>query len=75
MEKVPFIDQTGLYALEESVLAANQRGIQVLFTGLQEQPEHMLRRIKLIPNLIAEHHLFGNFSACIAWLAREPVPE
>ena len=75
MEKVPFIDQTGLYALEESVLAANQRGIQVLFTGLQEQPEHMLRRIKLIPNLIAEHHLFGNFSACIAWLASEQVPD
>jgi sulfate permease, SulP family len=71
MEKVPFIDQTGLYALEESILTLEQRKIEVLFTCLQEQPEDMLRRIRLIPELINEQHLFKSFGECIRWLARE----
>ncbi|MGB8195018.1 MAG: SulP family inorganic anion transporter [Chitinophagaceae bacterium] len=70
MERVPFIDQTGLYALEESILSLEQKGINVLFTGLQKQPEDMLRRIKLIPDLINEQHLFRSFEDCITWLAK-----
>jgi len=74
MEKVPFIDQTGLYALEESVLALEQKGIEVLLTGLQEQPEARLRRINLIPDLVSEEHLFKTFDESIQWLAsREKV--
>ncbi|HEX6335193.1 MAG TPA: SulP family inorganic anion transporter [Flavisolibacter sp.] len=68
MEKVPFIDQTGLYALEESILSLEQKGIEVLFSGLEGQPEDMMRRIKLIPDLISEKHLFNNFEDCINWL-------
>ena len=69
MEKVPFIDQTGLYALEESILALEQKGIQVILTGLQQQPEAMLKRIKLIPDLVAEEHLFNTFDESINWMA------
>jgi SulP family sulfate permease len=69
MEKVPFIDQSGLYALEEAVLALEQRGIEVVFTGLQKQPAYMLRRIKLIPELISENNLFTNFMDTMNWLA------
>jgi SulP family sulfate permease len=68
MEKVPFFDQTGLYALEDAVLTLEQKGIHVLFTGLQKQPEAMLRRIKLIPELISQEHLFADFQECINWL-------
>lgn len=68
MEKVPFIDQTGLYALEDAVLTLERKGINVLFTGLQQQPEAMLRRIRLIPDLIEQHHLFPDFASSIRWL-------
>jgi sulfate permease, SulP family len=68
MEKVPFFDQTGLYALEESVLTLERKGINVLLTGLQKQPEDMLRAIKIIPDLISEDHIFENFSKCADWL-------
>lgn len=68
MEKVPFIDQTGFYALEESILDLERKGVNVLFTGLQKQPEDMMRSIKIIPDLIAEDHLFKTFNDSIEWL-------
>ncbi|HET9746028.1 MAG TPA: SulP family inorganic anion transporter, partial [Chitinophagaceae bacterium] len=68
MEKVPFIDQSGLYALEEAILSLEQRNIQVMITGLQTQPEDRLRRIRIIPDLIPENNLFGTFKDAIKWL-------
>ena len=73
MEKVPFIDQTGLYALEESIVSLEKKGIHVLLTGLQEQPEKMLRRINIIPRQISEEHLFTNFSDSLRWLVKNEV--
>ncbi|MDQ6843321.1 MAG: SulP family inorganic anion transporter, partial [Bacteroidota bacterium] len=40
MDKVPFIDQSGLYALEDAILSLESRKINVLITGLQEQPNY-----------------------------------
>lgn len=68
MGKVPFMDQTGLYALEDAILSLEQRGIQVLFTGLQPQPKNMLERINLIPSLIPNENIFKTFGDCIGWL-------
>ena len=68
MEKVPFIDQTGLYALEESVLALEQKGIEVILAGLQIQPEDQLRRIQLIPDLVSNQHIFPDFESSVQWL-------
>jgi sulfate permease, SulP family len=75
MEKVPFIDQSGLYALEEAILALEQRKIQVLFTGLQTQPEDRLRRIRIIPALISEDNLFRTFNDSIQWLVKNKKHE
>ena len=61
MENVPYIDQSGMYALEDAVLELEKRGIEVFLTGILKQPEDMLRRIKLIPNLIEEECLFKDF--------------
>jgi len=61
MENVPYIDQSGMYAIEDAVLDLESRGIDVFITGIQTQPEDMLRRIKLIPDVIEEECLFKNF--------------
>lgn len=71
MDKVPFIDQTGLYALEESVLTLEQKGINILITGLQKQPEDMLRAIRVIPDLVTDKNIFRKFHHCIKWLLEE----
>ena len=71
MKRVPHIDQTGLYALEDVVMDLEKRGIAVVMTGLKQQHLRMLRRINLIPGLIPEHYLFKTFKGCINWLNRE----
>ncbi|HIJ51335.1 MAG TPA: sodium-independent anion transporter, partial [Nitrospinae bacterium] len=71
MKKVPHIDQTGLYAMEEVVTALEARGIAVIMTGLREQPKLMLKRINIIPGLIPEQFLFSTFEKCIEWLDEE----
>jgi SulP family sulfate permease len=68
MEKVPFIDQTGLYALEDAILSLEQREIHVLFTGLQSQPKIRMERINLIPGLVEKDNIFKTFTECIDWL-------
>lgn len=71
MKKVPHIDQTGLYALEEVIQELEKRNITVVMTGLQEQPLRMLRRINIVPGLIPEQHLFPTFEDCMKWLEEE----
>ena len=61
MENVPYIDQSGMYAIEDAVLEIEKRGIEVFIAGIQKQPENMLRRIKLIPEVIEEESLFKDF--------------
>jgi sulfate permease, SulP family len=71
MKKVPSIDQTGLYAMEEVITALEARGIAVIMAGLQEQPQIMLKKINIIPGLIPEQYLFPTFEKCIEWLDEE----
>jgi SulP family sulfate permease len=68
MPNVPYIDQSGLYMIEDAVIALKKKGIIVLMTGIQEQPKDMLSNVGLIPNLIPEVHLFEDFPQCITAL-------
>ena len=71
MKRVPHIDQTGLYALEEVIMSLEKRGIATVMTGLKKQHMRMLRRINIIPGLIPEKYLFKTFDDCIEWLDQE----
>ena len=71
MKRVPHIDQTGLYALEEVIMDLEKRGIAAMMTGLKKQHVRMLRRINIIPGLIPEKYLFKTFNNCIEWLDQE----
>ncbi|MBR9846520.1 MAG: SulP family inorganic anion transporter [Algicola sp.] len=68
MDRVPYIDQSGLYALENAVLELEQRGIQVLLTALQEQPKDKLVSIDIVPDLISEAHIFDEINAAFDYL-------
>ncbi|MDP5231355.1 MAG: SulP family inorganic anion transporter [Cellulophaga sp.] len=58
MDRVPYIDQSGLYALENAVMDLHTRGIKVILTAVQEQPYDMLKSIDIVPDLIPEENLF-----------------
>ena len=74
MERVPYMDQSGLYAMEEAILSMEQRGINVLFTGLQIQPRDLFERILLIPDLVSEDDIFPDFETCVNWLQNKNLP-
>ena len=65
MKKVPYIDQSGMYAIEDALMALRGKNILVLMTEIQEQPKDMLKRIGIVPNWISEQHLYSDFSSCI----------
>lgn len=60
MDRVPYIDQSGLYALENAVLDLEKKGVEVLLTAVQEQPKDKLVSIDIIPDLISEDNVCAN---------------
>ncbi len=68
MDKVPYLDQTGLYAMEDVIVNLANTDKRVLLTGIIKQPKYMMERIDIIPDLIPEEYIFENFATCIEWL-------
>lgn len=52
MKRVPYIDQSGLYALENIILAMEKQNVQVYLLGVQDQPRTRLEAINVIPDLV-----------------------
>ena len=70
MDKVPYVDQSGLYAMEDAVLDLHAQGIQVVFTDVHGQPLDMFETFDLIPDLVPRELCFSEFSQCAIWLER-----
>ncbi len=68
MKKVPFIDQSGLYALEEVIKEMQKMGITVVFTMTHPQPLYLFKKNNLIPDVIPEKYLFKSIDDCAIWL-------
>jgi len=68
MKKMDYIDQTGLYAIEDAVIDLIKNGKIVLFTGLSKQPLYMMERVGLIPNLIPKEKTFKGLTTCLKWI-------
>lgn len=62
MDRVPYIDQSGLYALENAVMDLHAKGVEVILTAVQEQPKDKLISIDIIPDLIPKEHLFDTIN-------------
>lgn len=68
MDRVPYIDQSGLYALEEAVFDLRAQGIEVLLTGLKEQPRDQMEAIDIIDDLIPPEDIFENVDEAFIYL-------
>lgn len=66
--RMQYMDQSGLYAMEDMLLDLKKKNVNVLFVNLLEQPRYMMERIGIIPEFIAEKHIFKNFDSCIDWI-------
>lgn len=68
MGRVPYVDQSGMYAMEEAIMELQDRGIAVAFTGLKGQPKDMFERVGLVPGLVSHDYCFTTFKHCLTWL-------
>lgn len=68
MRLVSFMDQSGLYAMEEAIKDLQARGTLVLMTIIQPQPMYMLKTMNVIPEVVPEKHTFKTFEECTAFL-------
>jgi len=66
--RMQYMDQSGLYAMEDVLVDLKRNNINVLFVGLLKQPAYMMERIDIIPDLIPKEHIFGNFDTAVAWV-------
>ena len=57
MDRVPYIDQSGLYALEDVLFDMKRREVPVILVRLQDQLEDMLTSIGIIPNLVERENV------------------
>ena len=73
MRLVSFMDQSGLYAMEEAIKDLQARGIEVLMTIIQPQPMYMLTRMRVIPEVVPEDHTFKTFEDCTAYLSQHQI--
>ena len=68
MDRMPYMDQSGLYALEDMLVRLRDSDKTVLFVGPQQQPRFMMERIDIIPDLIGDDKIFKGIDACIQWI-------
>ncbi|MCK0108142.1 SulP family inorganic anion transporter [Flavobacteriaceae bacterium S0825] len=66
--RMQYMDQSGLYAMEDMLQDLKTKGVEVLFVNLLKQPRYMMERIDIIPDFIPEEHIFKNFNDCASWV-------
>lgn len=68
MRRVPFMDQSGVYAMETAIKDLQTQGVKVLMTIIQPQPRYMLENHRIIPMLIPQENTFETFEDCTNYL-------
>jgi len=68
MGRMQYIDQSGLYVLEDALIELESKNITVLLVNTLEQPKYLLERIDIIPDLVANEHLFDTIDDCVSWI-------
>ncbi|MGY8908308.1 MAG: SulP family inorganic anion transporter [Flavobacteriales bacterium] len=68
--RMQYMDQSGLYAMEDMLQDLKTKNVEVLFVNLLKQPRYMMERIDIIPDFIPKEHIFKSFEECIIWVKR-----
>ena len=73
MGRMQYIDQSGLYALEDALIELTSQNKKVLLVNVLEQPKYLLERIDIIPDLVPLEQIFSNFDDSIAWIKKDSL--
>ncbi len=69
--RMQYMDQSGLYAMEDVLQELRKQDITVFFVGVLDQPKYMMERIDIIPDLIPRAHIFKKFEDCVIYIKNE----
>ncbi len=70
MDRVPYLDKSGVNAMDSIIIDLTNSEIDVLLLGLQKQPRYLMEVSDIIPDLISEDHIFDDTASCFAWVAK-----
>ncbi|MFB1040881.1 MAG: SulP family inorganic anion transporter [Polaribacter sp.] len=73
--RMQYMDQSGLYAMEDMLQDLKKKNIEVLFVNLLQQPRYMMERIDIIPDFIPKEHIVKGFSPCVQWIKENITDE
>ena len=68
MEKVPYMDQSGVFALEDVLLELDKKNIKILIAGIQSQPMHLMKTIGILGELVPKERIFDTLSDSKAFI-------
>lgn len=68
MEKVPFVDQSGVYALEAAIEELHKLDVIVALSGVNDQVFDALHAFHVVPEYVPDRFVFREFSECNKWL-------
>ena len=68
MEKVPFVDQSGVYALEAAIEELHKLDVIVALSGVNDQVMDALHVMHVVPDYVPDRFVFREFSECNKWL-------
>ena len=69
LERMQYMDQSGLYAMEDMIQDLQKKKVGVRFISLLKQPRYMMERIDIIPDFIPEEHIYNSLKECIEELS------
>jgi len=70
LSRMQYMDQSGLYVMEDTLQDLKAKGVGVIFVGLLKQPRYMMERIDIIPDFIPEGKIFQSFKAYLKSLSK-----
>jgi len=68
LDRMQYMDQSGLYAMEDVLLDLRKRDIMVLLVDVLDQPRYMMERIDIIPDVVPRDNIFETFNECLDWI-------
>ena len=75
MSSMQYMDQSGLYTMEDVLIDLVSHGKKILLVKTLPQPKNMLDRIDIIPGLIPHEFMFDSMIDCLAWIKKDQIPK
>lgn len=68
MKRMEYLDQSGLFAMEETLTNLISQKKKILLIGVQKQPLYMLEKVDIIPGIIPHDQIFETYEDCLVWV-------